>query len=284
MARIKIVTDSTADITREQMERYGITVVPLNVHFGDEVFKDGVDITPAAFYEKLQSSPVMPRTSQPSAGEFMEVYNELAEDADTIISLHISSHLSGTLQSAEAARGMVDVEVLTFDTLLCSQAAARCAMLAAQAAAAGKTAPEIMALLEEARAKTLLVFSADTLEYLQKNGRIGRAQGIIGSLLQVKPILWVDKDGFVAQYDKVRGKSKVIPRLVAAAEEHFPAGTSINLSAIHSQAPDRAEQLTAAISAVYDVKDSCIQTIGPVIGAHIGPGATGLIVQPTFDL
>jgi len=279
MARIKVVTDSTSDMTAEQIERSGVTVIPLNVHFGDEVYKDGVTMTPAEFYRKLASSPIMPRTSQPSAGEFMELYQELAADADTIISVHISNHLSGTLASAEAARGMVDIDVQTFDSLLCSQACARLAMLAAREAKAGRSKEEIMALLEQARQDTLLVFCADTLEYLQKNGRIGRAQAIMGSILQVKPILWMDKDGYVASYDKVRGKSKVLARLVAAAHEHFASGTEVDVSVIHSEAPEQAEALLEMMRAEFPVRDGTVATIGPVVGAHIGPGAVGLIVQ-----
>jgi len=280
MANIRVVTDSTADMSAEQVKASGLTVIPLNVHFGDEVYKDGVDISPREFYAKLTSSSTMPRTSQPSAGEFMEVYQQLAaEGADSIISVHISSHLSGTLASAEAARGMVEVDVATFDTLLCSQAIARCAMLAAREAAAGRSKEEILNLLEQARSQTLLVFSADTLEFLQKNGRIGRAQAVLGSILQVKPILWMDRDGIVASYDKVRGRAKVLPRLAAAAHEHYAAGSAVDVSIIHSEAEDRAKELLAMVKKDFEVRDSYIGPIGPVVGAHIGPGAVGMIIQ-----
>lgn len=282
MARIKIVTDSTADLTREQVERSGLTVVPLNVHFGDEVYKDGITIKPAEFYRKLKTTSIMPRTSQPSAGEFMEVYRKLAGEAEAIISVHISGQLSGTLNSAETARGLVDVEVVTFDTRLCSQAAARCALLAAREAAAGKSKADILAMLEKARASALLVFCADTLEYLQKNGRIGRAQAVLGTVLQVKPVLTMDKEGHVASLDKVRGRSKVLPRMLAAAEQTFGSGSEVDVSIIHSEARDQGEEMLSLMRKSFRLRDSVIADIGPVVGAHVGPGAIGLVVLPAL--
>lgn len=285
MARIKIVTDSTTDMLPEQASKHGIAVIPLNVHFGDEVYKDdGIDLTADQFYHKLATSPVMPRTSQPSAGEFMELYQKLAAEADEIISIHISGRLSGTISSAETARGMVDVKVHTVDSLLASQACARLAILAARAAKAGMGAEDILSLVNRVQKQTMLVFSVDTLEYLQKNGRIGRAQALMGSILQVKPILTVDKEGFVATYDKVRGKSKVLPRLVEAGLERFSKGSRVEISIINANARDRAEEVLAAVSANYDVADAVIAPIGPVIGAHSGPGAVGLIMAPAVEL
>jgi DegV family protein with EDD domain len=269
----------------EQVSKYGIKVIPLNVHFGDEVYKDdGIDLTAEQFYHKLTTSPNMPRTSQPSAGEFMELYQELAADADEIVSIHISGKLSGTISSAETARGMVDVKVHTIDSLFASQACARLAILAARAAAAGMAGDDIVALVERVREQTMLVFSVDTLEYLQKNGRIGRAQALLGSIMQVKPILKVDPEGYVATYDKVRGKSRVQPRVVAAALERFPEGSKVEISIIHANAADRAAELREAVRVHYDVAESVIAPIGPVIGAHAGPGAVGLIVLPWVEL
>jgi DegV family protein with EDD domain len=283
MARIKIVTDSTSDMLPTQVADYGIEVIPLNVHFGDEVYKDGVDITPDQFYTKLKSAQIMPRTSQPSAGEFMELYKELAADADAIISVHISSHLSGTLASAETARGLVDIPVVAFDSRSASQGCARLAMLAARAAKAGLGVDEIVALLEKTRAQTMLVFSVDTLEYLQKNGRIGRAQALLGSIMQVKPLLYIDPEGINATLDKVRSRSRVIPRLVEAAHERFPLGSRVEVSVIHAGAEDRAKELLGLAVEGYDVVDVALAPIGPVIGAHAGPGALGLIMLPRVE-
>jgi DegV family protein with EDD domain len=283
MARIKIVTDSTSDMLPAQVAEHGIEVIPLNVHFGDEVYKDGVDITPDQFYAKLKSAQIMPRTSQPSAGEFMELYKKLAADADAIISVHISSHLSGTLASAETARGLVDIPVVAFDSRSASQGCARLAILAARAANAGLGVDEIVALLEKIRAQTMLVFSVDTLEYLQKNGRIGRAQALLGSIMQVKPLLYIDPEGINATLDKVRSRSRVIPRLVEAAHERFPLGSRVEVSTINAGAEDRAKELLDLAVQGYEVADAAVAPIGPVIGAHAGPGALGLIMLPRVE-
>jgi len=283
MARIKIVTDSTSDILPEQASRYGIEVIPLNVHFGDEVFKDGVDITPGQFYTKLQGSGFTPRTAQPSAGEFMELYKKIATDADAIVGVHISGRLSGTIASAETARGLVDVRVVNIDSRSASQGTARLAILAAQAAQAGLDVDEIVELIERMREKTMIIFSVDTLEYLQKNGRIGRAQALLGSLMQVKPLLQVDADGVIATLDKVRSRSRVIPRLVEEAHTRFPLGSKVAISVIEANAADRAHELMDLVKQGYEVTDAAIAPIGPAIGSHTGPGALGLIVLPHVE-
>lgn len=280
---VKIVTDSTADLSREHIRSCGLTVVPLNVHFGDETYKDGVDLTPDQFFSKLRSTSVLPRTSQPSAGEFLEVYKRLGADGDPIISLHISGRLSGTIASAEAARGMAGVDVTVVDTLSTAQGLGMCAIVAGRAALAGRSKDDILALLQRLIKETHIVFSVDTLEYLQKNGRIGKAQALLGSLLNVKPILILDKEGIVAPYDKVRGKSRVIPRLVSAAQEQVPAGSKVRIAAIHAQAEPVAQALLDEAVVHYQVHEKWTASIGPVIGCHTGPGAVGLIIQRIAD-
>jgi len=283
MARIKIVTDSTSDILPEQASRYGIEVIPLNVHFGDEVFKDGVDITPSQFYTKLRGSGFMPRTAQPSPGEFMELYQKIAADADAIVGVHISGRLSGTIASAETARGLVDIRVVNIDSRSVSQGTARLAMLAAQAAQAGLDVDEIVELIERVREKTMIIFSVDTLEYLQKNGRIGRAQALLGSLMQVKPLLQVDSDGVIATLDKVRSRSRVIPRLIEEAHARFPLGAKVAISVVEADAADRAQELMDLAKQGYEVTDAAIAPIGPTIGSHTGPGTFGLILIPHVE-
>jgi len=283
MARIKIVTDSTSDILPEQASRYGIEVIPLNVHFGDEAFKDGVDITPSQFYTKLRGSGLMPRTAQPSPGEFMELYKKIAADADAIVGVHISGGLSGTIASAETARGLVDIRVVNIDSRSVSQGTARLAMLAAQAAQAGLDVDEIVELIERIREKTMIIFSVDTLEYLQKNGRIGRAQALLGSLMQVKPLLQVDSDGVIATLDKVRSRSRVIPRLIEEAHARFPLGAKVAISVVEADAADRAQELMDLAKQGYGVTDAAIAPIGPTIGAHTGPGTFGLILIPHVE-
>ncbi len=283
MVAVRIVTDSTADLSEEHVKDCGLTVIPLNVHFGDETYKDGVDLTPEQFMVKLKSTPAIPRTSQPSAGEFLEIYRRLAADGDEVVSIHISGRLSGTIASADAARGMAEGSVTVVDSLSASQGLAMCAMVAGRAAQAGRSKDDILALVQRLIPETYIIFSVDTLEYLQKNGRIGRAQALLGSLLNVKPILILDKDGVVAPYDKVRGKSRVIPRLVSAVKERIPAGSKVRIAAIHAQAEDAAQALLEETGKHYQVQEKWVAPIGPVIGCHTGPGAIGVIIQRVAD-
>jgi len=283
MPRIRIVTDSASDILPEQANRYAIEVIPLNVNFGDDVFKDGVDITASQFYTRLKASASIPHTSQPSAGEFMEFYQKIGRDADAIIGVYISNRLSGTIASAEAARGLVDVRVINIDGLSASQGTARLAILAAQAASAGLGVDEVVKAVELARTKAMTIFSVDTLEYLQKNGRIGRAQSMLGSLLQLKPLLHIDADGVIAPLDRVRTRSRVIPRLIEEAHARFPLGSRVEITVIEADAADRARELMELAMQGYDVADAAIATIGPVIGSHVGPGTLGLVMIPHFE-
>jgi len=280
---IKLVTDSTSDLTREQAEQYGITVIPLNVHFGEELYRDGIDISPEQFFRKLPGSQVLPRTSQPSAGEFVELYRPLLEDGHTVVSIHLSSHLSGTLASAQAAKSMLEGDLTLIDTKSASQGLARTVIQAARAVAKGKTKDEVLDLTERLIPQTHIFFSVDTLEYLQKNGRIGRAAALVGSLLKLKPILCLDKDGVVAAYDKVRGRSRVVPRLIAAVTERIPAGSEVDLSVIHGDAEEAARGLYDAVAAQYRVREGVITSVGPVIGSHAGPGVLGVAIQPVLE-
>jgi DegV family protein with EDD domain len=280
---IKLVVDSTADLTRAQVEEYGITVIPLNVHFGEELYKDGVDITAEEFFKRLPTAPVIPRTSQPSAGEFVELYKPFLADGHSVISIHLSSRLSGTIASAQAAKSMLEGDISLVDTKSASQGVARIAIQAARAVRKGKSKAEVLALVEELIPKTQVLFAPDTLEYLQKNGRIGRAQALLGSLLKLKPILGFDSDGVTCTIDKVRGRSQVIPRVLAAAAERLAPGAAADISVIHGNAPDPAKELYDAACGQYAVREGAITCIGPVIGSHGGPGILGLVVQPVLE-
>jgi len=284
MEHIRIVTDSTADLDSAQIERYGLEVVPLTVHFGSESLVDGPDFDRAEFYRKLAASPDMPSTSQPSPGDFATVYQRLGRDAKHIISIHISSHLSGTLNSARAGAEAAGQDVTTVDTKTGSQGLARSVMVAAEAVRRGFRHDEVLAVLRESVTHTLTVFGVGTLEYLRRNGRIGRATSLLGSVLQLKPIVYCDPDGMVAPYARVRGQAQVLPRLVVAAQERIPAGSAVDVSVVHSGLPEQAETLLARLADVYRVAEHHIGWVGPVIGAHVGPGCLGLMIQPAFDV
>ncbi len=284
MSNISIVTDSTADLSREQIERYQITVVPINVIIGDETYRDGVDLPVERFYERLVSeTEVVPRTSQPAIGIFAEAYKRLTEAGKDVLSLHISGRLSGTLNSAHAARELVDGRVEVVDTLTASQGVGRTVLVAAEAARRGMEMPDVLSVVKTSVQRTFSVFAVDTLEYLRRNGRIGRAAALLGSLLKLKPILYADDEGMVAPYGKVRGRSKVIPRLIEAVHEQLPQGTAINLSVVHSGAEKAAESLLKELRRTYTVVEEHVGMVGPAIGAHVGPGALAVMCQPSFE-
>jgi DegV family protein with EDD domain len=283
MPSIYIVSDSTADLSSEQVDKYKITVVPMTVSFGDELYTDGVDLSPADFYRKLSESSQLPKTSQPSPEAFRQAYDTIASKGDTIISVHVSSKLSGTLSSAETASKMVPAQVITVDTKTASQGIARSVLTAAEAASRNMNLDEILSVTKNSVANTFSVFAVDTLEFLQRNGRIGKAASLLGSMLQLKPVLYADPDGMVAVYDKVRGRSKIIPSLVAAALKNVSAENPVNLSVVHTNAEDKAEKLIDELKKHYEIADLHMGIVGPAIGTHIGPGAVSLMIQPSFE-
>ncbi len=283
MPKIHIVSDSTADLSQEQIEKYNLHIVPLTISFGDKEYTAGVDLTAADFYKKLSNSSQLPKTSQPSPEAFKQLYEQIAADDDTILSIHVSGKLSGTLNSVELASKMVAAKVIAVDSLNASQGIARSVLVAAEALKRGLGLEETVTITRKSVANTFSVFAVDTLEFLQRNGRIGKAASLLGSMLQLKPILYADPEGMVAVYDKVRGRSKVIPALVDAALKKVSPDSPVNLSVVHTNAADKAEELLAELEKHYQVKDLHVGLVGPAIGTHIGPGAVSIMIQPSFD-
>lgn len=279
MSKVKIVVDSTADIPHAMAAELDITVVPLNVHFGDRVFLDWVDLKPEQFYQTLETSKEHPRTSQPSPGDFAAVFEKLTQDGSAAVAIVISSNLSGTYQSAVLGQAMAEgrrVEVV--DSRAASMQCGFIALAAARAAKAGKSLDEVVAVARSLVGKTHVYFAVDTLEYLARNGRIGKAQALLGSLLSIKPLLKVDPEGFVAPLEKVRGERKVIPRLVELMAENLEPGKTTHVCVVHAKCPDKAEELKTAIVSAHRIDGELIVTdLGPVIGTHAGPGTVGLV-------
>lgn len=278
MAKVRLVTDSTADIPRSYVEELGITVVPLNVHFGDKAYLDYIELTSENFYDLMRKSPEHPRTSQPSPGDFAKVYEELTKDGSTVVSVHISGALSGTCQSANLAKEMLPgkrIEIV--DSRLASMAIGLPVIVGARAAKAGKGAEEVLAAVNGAIANTGVLFAVDTLEYLARNGRIGKAAALLGTLLSVKPLLTLE-DGVVEPLEKVRGEKKVFPRMVEIIGEKLAPGGSAPVVAIaHADCADRAATLRAAITEAYHPSEFIIGGLGAVIGTHVGPGTTAVM-------
>lgn len=280
MSQIRIVTDSVSDLPPELAAEHGITVVPLQVIFGPDSFRDGIDLGGDSFYEKLTTSEHHPRTSQPSPADFAGLYEELTADGATVISIHVSEKMSGTLGSARLARQMLqDRDIHVVDSQSASLGQGLQAVAAAEAVRAGRSVQDILQLLEQAAAATRVYFAVDTLEYLQRNGRIGRAQAMLGSLLSIKPLLQLEA-GSVAPLDKVRGKARVMPRLLELVREAVPAGSRARFGLMHAQVPERAAELQAQLVADYPDAEFVTASIGAVVGTHAGPGTFGIVALP----
>ena len=218
--RIKIVTDSTADIPQELLKEYDIAFIPLKVIFGEESFRENIDIQPEEFYEKLVTYDGIPHTSQPSPGEFCDLYKELTAEGSAVISIHISSHMSGTIQSARLAASMLEnSDITVIDSKLVAYALGCVVVAAAKAAKAGKSKAEILELIQLMIEEVNTYFIVDTLEYLAKNGRIGKATSFLGSMLNIKPVLTIE-DGLITPFEKVRSKSKAIDLLIKTAKNY----------------------------------------------------------------
>ncbi|MDD9270193.1 DegV family protein [Paenibacillus sp. GCM10023248] len=283
MTNIRIVTDSTADIPAALRQELNIEMVPLKIHFGDEQFLDAVTMRSEDFYGKLTSSPHFPRTSQPSPAEFLELYQGLLEEPDTeIISIHLSSALSGTYQSALLASTMLEEhagKVHVYDSRSASYGIGALVAAAAKAAKAGHSAAEIIELVRTMRENFYIYFLVDTLEFLQKGGRIGKASALFGSLLNIKPILSIDGEGEVAAVDKVRGQKKAIARILELLAADVPDRTIRQLHIAHANNLEGAELLREAIMQQFNVQQVDYIILGPVIGAHAGPGTIAAFVS-----
>ncbi len=269
---VRIVTDSTADLTPEQQRAAGITVVPLNVHFGDEVFRDHMDLSTDEFFRRLKASPQLPRTSQPSVGAFEEAYRSLRQGGDEIVSVHLSSKVSGTYNSAlMAAQSVGEGKIDVVDSLSTSMALGFIALEGAKLARAGRDRQAVAECLRGLVPKARVICVVDTLTYLERGGRIGKARALLGSLLNVKPILQL-KDGEVVPLGRARGRPQALNRLVELLERD---GKVSQLAIMHGAAHTDAEQLRERVASSYPSVDIQLTEIGAVLGTHTGPGVIG---------
>ncbi|KPV42980.1 DegV family protein [Alicyclobacillus ferrooxydans] len=276
MKKIAFVTDSTAYLTDEQAKRFDISVVPLSVIFPDAAYREGVDLSNAAFYEKLHKSSSLPSTSQPPVGEFVSVFERLLVDHDVVMCLLLSSNLSGTLRSAETAASMVKGDVVIVDSKIASYGIAGPLLDGIEMARQGATTEQIQAYWEERREQMHARFLVDTLEYLHKGGRIGGAAAIVGALLQIKPILTVI-DGKIELHEKVRTHKRALDKILADFDEHASQGRPIRLGVIHAERLDDAEKVYEQLTSKYSNVYAELCELGPVVGAHTGPGLLALV-------
>lgn len=272
--RIAIVTDSTADIPPSVANELGITVIPLTVNFNTQQYLDGVEISSDEFYPMLTASTNLPTTSQPSPAEFRSIYERLLEDHDSIISIHISSGLSGTITSALTARELVQGDIHVFDSRSISLGIALIATEAVDMVKQGLSATEIIARLEQVREGTEVMFTLDTLEYLRKGGRIGKVQAVMGALLSIKPIVRV-VDGIYIPVGKVRRQEQALQEIVQQFQALAVNKTVKRIVVAHGAAQKAAELLTDKIRQAFGREPDLTVQVGPVIGVHTGPGTVG---------
>ena len=270
-----IVVDSTADFP-EAPERFpNWRVVPLYVRFGDESFRDYVELAPDAFYERLRHAQETPTTSQPTPADFLAAYEDLSE-YERILSLQIAGNLSGTLESARTAAGMLgDDRVHTIDSMSASVAIAMLGLAIQRRLERGTTDEEVGELAARYRRDAGLLFTVDTFEYLVRGGRVGRARGWAGELLHIKPILTIE-EGEVVPVKRVRGNRKAFLEFATAFEAVTDDSPSLKVGIAHAEAPERAEALRKLVRETRPSAEiELTATLGPVLGAHAGPGTVG---------
>lgn len=283
MNNVKVVTDSTGYIPEEIVKELDITVVPLSVNIGDESFKEGTTYTNKEYYEKLFSFPVWPRTSQPSAGEFVEAFKSLADQgATSIVCVFISSGISGTLHSAEAAKAMLpELDITIIDSLCSGTALGGMVIEGAKAARNGASKEEVIRVINFVKDNHFLLFVVDSFETLKRGGRATGVQAALGTMLQIKPILCFDQRGIIIVHEKVRTRMKALNRILDLFEEKYQQCPDQKISLMHVQVPDRVKEFEEMLLARFPgAKVDYICELGPVIGTHIGPGVLALCSYP----
>ena len=269
-----VVLDSTADFPEATQRFANWRIVPLYVRFGDESRKDYVEISPDEFYARLRTAAELPTTSQPTPGDFLAVFEELS-GYDRVYSLQISSKLSGTFQSAQTAASELGDKVRVVDTETASAAIAMLGLAIQRRLDRGTSDEEIGELVDRFKTSAGLLFTVDTLEYLQKGGRIGRAAAMAGNLLQIKPILTI-ADGEVLPVKRVRGNQKAVQEFARAFVEDTTDTPSLRVGIASADAPDRVETMRKLVADVRPQAQIEISTtLGAVVGTHAGPGTVG---------
>ncbi|WP_366161003.1 DegV family protein [Bacillus infantis] len=273
--RTAVVTDSTAYIPKELRDRLNIHMIPLSVIFGNETYEEEVEITAEAFYEEVKHKE-LPTTSQPSTGQFVELFEKLSADYNAVISIHLSSGISGTYQGAVTAGSMVEgIRAYPFDSEISCMVQGFYVIEAAEMAAAGRDPQDIMARLEEMKQTVRAYFMVDDLSHLQRGGRLSSAQALIGSLLQVKPLLHFE-DKVIVPFEKIRTRKKAMKRIADLLGEAASGGGEYRAVIIHANREKEADEWRAELEKELPNVEFMIGYFGPVIGTHLGEGSMGL--------
>ncbi len=276
MSGICIVTDSTASLPAEMVAKYGIKVVPLTLSFGNETFRDGVDINSEEFLRRLKVAKQLPTSSQPAIGDFVTLFEEIVPSCDSIIAILLGSKFSGTYSSAiMAAEMFTQCKITVVDTLSTYMGLGFMVQRAAEAAAAGQSHDEIVAMVKAMVPKMHIILALDTLEYLRRGGRIGGGMAFVGGLLNIKPLLQI-KDGRVEALERVRSKKKADQRLIEILA-HDVAGKTAHVVLGGVDNPDEMREMEAMVKEQVKPIEFQIVGIGPVLTTHTGPGVVGLV-------
>jgi DegV family protein with EDD domain len=280
MAKVAIVTDSSAYLPPDLMQRLSIQAVPLQLIWGEATYQDGIDISPQEFYRRLPDAKVMPTTSQPSPAAFQAVYKDLLEQGNEILSVHISSKLSGTVDSAVQARQTFpNAPIEIIDSLSTSLGMGFAILEAARAAQQGATLADCKTMVEQALANSRVFFLLNTLEFLRRGGRIGGAQAFLGTALNLKPILEL-RDGRIEALERVRTYNKALDRILEIFEAQVGGRKPIRIGILHANAESEANRLMERARALFnvnDIRETMICPVSPAIGTHTGPGCLGMV-------
>jgi DegV family protein with EDD domain len=274
--KIAVVTDSTAYIPKEALGDLNIPVIPVWIIWGDERFRDGVDMDPPTFYRRLEKSEVFPTTSQPSAGEFEDFFRAVAAEADVIVGVFLTSKLSGTVASAQLAKAQLpELDIRIVDSLSVSMGLGFAVLVAARAAAAGAPPDKVVAAAEQVRDRAQLLFTVDTLEYLRRGGRIGGARWLLGTALNIKPLLYF-VDGTIEPLAQVRTRRKVIARMLDEAEAWLGGKRMAEASIVDADSPDEGDAVAELAKRRFGLSTVYRTTLSPAIGVHGGPGTVAI--------
>ena len=274
--KVAIVTDGACSMTPEQALQYGVHVAPVYVTFGDKTYRAGVDLESPEFYRLLSASKKLPTTAQPTAADFLNLYEKLAEEVDEIVTIVISHHMSATLQSAEMANAQsTKVPVHIVDSGSVSLGLGMMAVAAARAAAQGQDAQAVLRLVEQIKQQINVFFTVDTLEYLHKGGRIGGATAFLGAALAIKPILYIS-NGRIEPFERQRTRKRSVARLLEIMDEKV-GSEEVHVAILHGNIPDEAQDLEKQIRTRFQCVELITSEMGPVIGVHAGPGTLGVV-------
>jgi DegV family protein with EDD domain len=276
MAKVVVVTDSTAYLPQDLVRRFGIQVAPLSVIWEGKTLRDGVDITPAEFYAKLKTSKTIPTTAQTTPEEFVEIFSPILSGGNSVLGIFISSKLSGTVDSAvQAKRTMPAAPIEIVDSFSSAMALGFVALAAARAVQSNASLAEAAEIARKAAECSSAVFVVDTLEFLHRGGRIGGAKRFLGTALNLKPLLEL-RDGKVEALESVRTKGKATERMLDVIEERIAGRRPIRISPLHAAAPEEAKALMKAAEARFHPEECILSEVSPAIGTHVGPGTIGV--------